>query len=66
MILKPADVSPHNISEYYQLSDWALLIEKDILAVERIYIIDNDKPVLFAQIYIYHLDYLINYSNLFY
>ena len=55
MILKPADVSPHNISEYYQLSDWALLIEKDILAVERIYIIDNDKPVLFAQIYIYHL-----------
>ncbi len=55
MILQLTDISPQNIPEYYQLSDWALLIAKDILAVERIYITDNDKPVLFAQVYIYHL-----------
>jgi lipid II:glycine glycyltransferase (peptidoglycan interpeptide bridge formation enzyme) len=55
MILKPTDISPHNIPEYYQLSDWALLIERDIITVERVYICNNDKPILFAQIYIYHL-----------
>lgn len=55
MILKPKDISPDNIPEYYQLSDWALLIDKDIIAFERIYITDKDNPLLFAQVYIYHL-----------
>jgi lipid II:glycine glycyltransferase (peptidoglycan interpeptide bridge formation enzyme) len=55
MILKPKDISPQNIPEYYQLSDWAQLIVKDILTVERIYVTDNNRPVLFAQVYIYHL-----------
>jgi lipid II:glycine glycyltransferase (peptidoglycan interpeptide bridge formation enzyme) len=64
MILKPKDISPDNIPEYYQLSDWALLIEKDIIAVERIYIKDtHNQPILFAQIYIYHL--IASYTQLY-
>jgi lipid II:glycine glycyltransferase (peptidoglycan interpeptide bridge formation enzyme) len=44
-----------SIPEYYQLTDWADLIKSDYIAVERIYISEDNQPILFAQVYIYKL-----------
>jgi len=44
-----------NIPEYYQLTDWAQLTQSDYIAVERIYISENNQPILLAQVYIYKL-----------
>jgi lipid II:glycine glycyltransferase (peptidoglycan interpeptide bridge formation enzyme) len=56
MILSPEKKSPKNIPEYYQLLDWAKLISKDYLKLERIIIKDiKDNIIIFAQIYVYEL-----------
>lgn len=52
-----------SIPEYYQLTDWANLIKSDYIAVERICITKNNKPILFAQIYIYKL--IFKYTQLY-
>jgi lipid II:glycine glycyltransferase (peptidoglycan interpeptide bridge formation enzyme) len=64
MILLLEQPSPHNIPEYYQLLDWAYLIKKDYLNLERISIKDkNGDDVIFAQVYIYKLIY--NYTQIY-
>jgi lipid II:glycine glycyltransferase (peptidoglycan interpeptide bridge formation enzyme) len=56
MILSPENISPQNIPEYYQLLDWAELISKDYINLERVIIKDtNDNIIIFAQIYVYKL-----------
>lgn len=56
MILLPDQLSPTHIPEYYQLLDWAFLIKKDYINLERISIKDkNGDDVIFAQVYIYNL-----------
>jgi lipid II:glycine glycyltransferase (peptidoglycan interpeptide bridge formation enzyme) len=56
MIIAPNQKSPENIPEYYQLLDWAELISKDYINLERIIIKDtNDNIIIFAQIYVYKL-----------
>lgn len=55
MILDSSQKLDIKIPEYYQLTDWANLIKADYIAVERIYISDNNQPILLAQVYIYKL-----------
>lgn len=56
MILLPEKISPTHIPEYYQILDWASLIKKDYLSLERISIQDkNGNNIIFAQVYIYKL-----------
>ena len=55
MILDSSQKLDIKIPEYYQLPDWANLIRSDYVAVERIYISENNQPILFAQVYIYKL-----------
>jgi lipid II:glycine glycyltransferase (peptidoglycan interpeptide bridge formation enzyme) len=56
MILSADQKFANNISEYYQLLDWAELISKDYLAVERVVINNKDgHTVIFAQVYVYNL-----------
>jgi lipid II:glycine glycyltransferase (peptidoglycan interpeptide bridge formation enzyme) len=56
MIIKADQNSPENITEYYQLLDWAKLISKDYVNLERIIIKDkDDNIIIFAQVYIYKL-----------
>lgn len=58
MILLPEQLSPTHIPEYYQILDWASLIKKDSLSLERISIKDKDgNNIIFAQVYIYKLIY---------
>jgi len=53
MILDSSQKLDIKIPEYYQLPDWANLIKSDYIAVERIYISENNQPILLAQVYIY-------------
>jgi lipid II:glycine glycyltransferase (peptidoglycan interpeptide bridge formation enzyme) len=56
MIIAPNQQSPENIPEYYQLLNWAELINQDYLNLERVIIKDKeDNIVIFAQIYVYKL-----------
>ena len=56
MILLSEQPSPTNIPEYYQLLDWAHLIKKDYLSLERISINNqNGETAIFAQVYVYKL-----------
>lgn len=64
MILLPEQLSPTHIPEYYQFLDWASLIKKDYLSLERISIQDkNGNNIIFAQVYIYKLIY--NYTQIY-
>lgn len=64
MIIAPNQKSPKNISEYYQLLDWAELISKDYINLERIIIKDkDDNIIIFAQVYIYKL--IAKYTQLY-
>lgn len=55
MILDSSQKLDIKIPEYYQLPNWANLIKSDCIAVERIYISENNQPILLAQVYIYKL-----------
>ena len=55
MILDSSQKLDIKITEYYQLPDWANLIKSDYIAVERIYISENNQSILLAQVYIYKL-----------
>ncbi|MEX0598638.1 MAG: peptidoglycan bridge formation glycyltransferase FemA/FemB family protein [Candidatus Paceibacterota bacterium] len=64
MILSTDQKSPDNISDYYQLLDWAQLISQDYIALERIIINNKDgKIVIFSQIYVYKLT--LKYTQLY-
>ena len=64
MILTPAQKPPIQIPEYYQMLDWAYLIDKDYLHLERILIKNqNNENVIFAQVYVYKL--ITEYTQLY-
>lgn len=59
-----SEVIANNIPEYYQLSDWAKLTNKDYLATDQVVIKDQNQQILiFAQVYIYKL--ISNYTQLY-